>query len=143
MTTTTASTIRPVSILLIEDNPADALLATEALQAATVPTSVSVLDNAEAALAWLRSGHRPELIILDLNLPGMTGLELLDVLKRDHVLRAIPVIVLTTSSNSVDVRASYDRFANSYVTKSLRFDEFEATMRSIDEFWLTTAELPS
>lgn len=132
---------RPIRIVLVEDNAADALLTTEALDEAAVETAVVVQSDAEAALAWLRT-EGADLVILDLNLPGMTGLELLETLKDEEDLRSIPVIVLSSSRSHGDILGSYDRQASSYISKPIGFDDFSEIMRSIEQFWLGTVQLP-
>lgn len=133
---------RNACVLVIDDNAADALLTTDALHSASGDTDVVVIDSAEAALVWLRTGNRAHLVLLDLNLPGMTGMEMLDELKADLVLRTLPVIVLSSSTRASDIASSYERRASSYVTKPMDFAAFTEVIESIDDFWLTTAELP-
>lgn len=141
MTTATATT-RPIKILLVEDSEGDAMLVTEALSEADAPTDVVVSPTAEFALGMLEDGYSPDIVLLDLNLPGMTGLEFLREVKRDAAHRVTPIIVLTTSASRADVTASYDNYASSYVTKPLAFADFSGIMRSIDDFWLGVVELP-
>ena len=136
-------------MLLVEDNPADVRLVREAL--ADVPTQprLTVAVDGETALQLLQSPAAvaaqalPDLIVLDLNLPGMGGLEILALLKQHPTLRTIPVIVLTTSLAIHDVQDSYANQANGYVTKPINLDEFLGTIRAIADFWFETATLPA
>jgi CheY-like chemotaxis protein len=127
------------SILLVEDNAGDVRLTREALREADVSIEMTAVPDGEQALAFLRSegahagAQRPDLILLDLNLPKKNGLEVLEEIKRDPELRRTPVIMLTTSSSSRDVAACYDRGVNCYVVKPL----------DLDGFWFEVAQLPS
>jgi CheY-like chemotaxis protein len=134
----------PRDILLVEDDEADALLIQEALEQRGETRSITQVQDGVAALDHLRSpdSERPDLIVLDLNMPRMNGHELLGILKNDEKLRTIPVVVLTTSSTSTDIEAAYDRHANAYVTKPVTLDAFTSTVHSIDEFFLQTAATP-
>lgn len=140
---------RPVGILLVEDSPGDVQLTVEALRDAKVSTHLHVATNGEEALAFLhRQGAfadapRPDLILLDLNLPRKSGQEVLEEIKSDPDLRRIPVVILSTSDAEDDVLAAYDRSANCYVTKPVDLDRFWEVVRSIDQFWLHSAKLPS
>ncbi|WP_031515300.1 response regulator [Streptomyces sp. NRRL F-5123] len=135
---------RAYHVLLVEDDPADALLVEEALADRGVSRSISRADDGIDALAHLRdpANPRPDLIVLDLNMPRMNGRELLGVLKQDADLRTIPVVILTTSATPADVSAAYERHANAYVTKPVNLDEFLESVRSIDQFFLETATVP-
>ena len=136
-------------ILLVEDNPADVHLTRAALQTGPVPAHLNVAHDGLEALAFLhRQGGferapRPDIILLDLNLPNKSGAEVLKEIKADGELRRIPVVVLTASGAAEDVRESYDRSANCYVTKPVTLDEYAAVIRAIEAFWLLVAELPS
>ncbi|MET9879541.1 response regulator [Actinacidiphila glaucinigra] len=135
---------RPYDVLLVEDDAADAMLIEDALTACGTRNLTQVEDGI-AALDYLRDPRqpRPDLIVLDLNMPRMNGRELLDVIKNDENLRAIPVVVLTTSSAPDDVSGAYQRHANAYVTKPVNLDDFERAVQSIDAFYLDTAtQLP-
>jgi chemotaxis family two-component system response regulator Rcp1 len=140
---------RPVEILLVEDNPADVHLTVEALRDAKVHNNLHVASDGEEALAFLRrrNGYkeapRPDLILLDLNLPRKSGREVLADVKADPDLRQIPVIILSTSSAEDDVTSAYDLAANCYVTKPVDLDEFIGVVRAIDSFWLSLARLPT
>lgn len=140
-TMTTSS--RPCDVLLVEDDIADAMLIEEALSERGTRNLVQVTDGV-AALEHLRSPGtaRPDLIVLDLNMPRMNGHELLKVLKTDEGLQAIPVVILTTSTAPDDVNGAYTSHANAYVTKPVNLDEFEQAVQSIDAFYLDTATRP-
>ncbi|MEU3184120.1 response regulator [Streptomyces sp. NPDC006923] len=128
-------------VLLVEDDPADALLIEEALLEHGMARSINQAEDGVAALEYLRdtANPRPDLIVLDLNMPRMNGRELLTVLKDDADLLTIPVVVLTTSGAPDDVRSAYLQHANAYVIKPLNLDEFIQAVRSIDAFFLETA----
>lgn len=141
--------VEPVQILLVEDSEPDVELTTEALRDARVANDLHVARDGEEALAFLRgeSPHdgapRPDLVLLDLNLPRMDGREVLEAVKNDPELASIPVVVLTTSSAEADILRSYQLHANSYVTKPVRFEEFLTAIRSLEDFWLTVVRLPT
>jgi two-component system, chemotaxis family, response regulator Rcp1 len=140
---------RPVEILVVEDNPADAHLAKDALLAGSVPKRVSVVTDGAQALDYIhrrgafKNAPRPDLVLLDLNLPKRGGLEVLKEIKADPQLRSMTVIVLTTSSYETDVNAAYELLANCYIVKPVDLDAFFAMMRSIEEFWMSMASLPT
>ncbi|MBZ4323564.1 response regulator [Streptomyces huiliensis] len=136
-----AAPARPYDVLLVEDDPADAMLIKEALLEHGAARNLTQVQDGIAALDHLRDPGlpRPDLIVLDLNMPRMNGRELLAVLKGDEDLRAIPVVVLTTSSAPDDVADAYRRYANAYVTKPVNLDDFTRAVRSIDAFYLDTA----
>lgn len=140
---------RPIEILLVEDSPSDADLTREALREGRVINNLRVVSDGEQALAFLRRQPpfarvpRPDLILLDLNLPKRDGREVLEVIKSDDELKCIPVVVLTTSREESDVMAAYGRNANCYVTKPVDLDQFIDAIRSIDHFWLNIVTLPS
>jgi chemotaxis family two-component system response regulator Rcp1 len=135
-------------ILLVEDNPGDVELVTEALAGWTIPSHVSVVDNGDDALLFLRrqgpfsSAPVPDLILLDLNLPKKSGVEVLTEMKLDSGFARIPVIVLTTSDREADVRAAYALHANCYMTKGLEIDDFISKVKAIETFWLQHVRLP-
>jgi CheY-like chemotaxis protein len=139
---------RPISILLVEDNPGDVRLTMEALKEGKVNNDLRVAADGVEAIAMLRreGKHaglpRPDLILLDLNLPRRDGREVLAEIKSDPVLKRIPVVVLTTSKAEEDVVRTYDLHANCYVTKPVDLDQFIHVVRSIDGFWLSVVELP-
>jgi CheY-like chemotaxis protein len=138
----------PVEILLVEDDPGDVLMTQEALQASKLLHRLTVLDNGEEAIRYLRQedpygeSRRPDLVLLDLNLPRLDGREVLSLVKADPSLRQIPCVVLTTSDAEDDVIRSYDLHANAYVTKPVDFDAFTRVVRQIDDFFFTIVRLP-
>jgi len=133
-----------VTILLVEDNPHDAELAVRALRGGETRAAVSVAEDGQVALDLLDTMKPlPGLIIVDLNLPRVNGLELLAEIKANPALRRIPVIVLTTSDRVEDVTRSYESGANGYVCKPLLFDDYSRALASIREFWTRTAVLPT
>ena len=135
---------RQYTVLLVEDDDADAMLVEEALLDNDVARSVQRASDGVAALAYLRdSGSpRPDLIVLDLNMPRMNGRELLAVLKSDQVLACVPVVVLSTSAAPDDVAGAYREHANAYVTKPVNLDAFIEAVQSIDAFFLDTVTKP-
>lgn len=138
----------PVDILLVEDNPGDARLMKEALAEAKIRNRLHLVADGLEALAYLRRQEpfagavRPDLILLDLNLPGKDGREVLAEIKGDKDLRRIPVVILTTSRAEADIARAYDLHANAYVTKPLDIEQFITVVQSIEDFWLTTVKLP-
>ena len=140
---------RPVEILLVEDSPSDAKLARDALLRGPVLKRISVVEDGARAIDFLRQrgeyahAPRPDLVLLDLNLPKRDGLDVLNEIKSDPDLRSITVIVLTTSSFPRDIIRAYELLANCYIVKPLELDEFHAVMRGIEEFWMTLACLPT
>ena len=138
----------PIEILLVEDNPADARLTKEALKGSTVSNNLVVLGDGEQALAFLRregehaDARRPDLILLDLNLPRKDGREVLAKVKADPDLRRIPVVVLTTSAGEEDVLRAYNLQAACYITKPVDLDQFTNVVRAIEDFWMTIVKLP-
>lgn len=139
---------KPIKILLVEDNPADVRLATEALKEGGVESDLSVVTDGMDAINFLKKtgkfsdSPRPELILLDLNLPRKSGFDVLQVLKADPTLKSIPVIMLTTSSAEEDIAKSYSLNANCFVTKPTDLPQFLEVVKTIEEFWLTIASLP-
>jgi len=137
-----------VEILLVEDSQTDAMMTREALEYYKVLNPLKIVEDGVAAMEYLRcqgpyaSARRPGLIILDLNLPRMSGREVLKELKSDVTLRTIPVVILTTSKSEEDVVRSYGLHANCYVTKPVDFAKFTEVVRSINEFWLGVVTLP-
>jgi two-component system, chemotaxis family, response regulator Rcp1 len=132
-------------ILLVEDNPADALLIREALRQVQVDESVDVVTDGEQALERLRDGGepRPDLVLLDLNLPRLDGRQVLATVKADPGLRDIPVIVMTTSGSPPDIAEAYASGANAYVRKPLGMERLVEAAASIRDFWLRSATLPT
>ncbi len=139
---------KPVDILLVEDSPGDVRLAVEALKEAKVSNRLSVAEDGVEALAFLhRQGkyadaRRPDLVLLDLNLPRKDGRQVLSEIKADPNLRQIPIVVLTTSGANEDILRAYDHHANCYITKPMDFQKFMDVIKVIKEFWLTVVKLP-
>jgi chemotaxis family two-component system response regulator Rcp1 len=139
---------QPIEILLVEDNPGDVRLTLEVMKDARVRNHMSMVKDGVEALAFLRregdfaDAPRPDLILLDLNLPKKDGREVLADIKSDPTLRRIPVVVLTVSKDEEDILKSYDLYANCYVTKPINMEQFIAVVRSIEDFWLTIVKLP-
>lgn len=138
----------PVEILLVEDSPGDARLAREGLSECKIRNNLHVVDDGVKAMAFLRrqgeyaKAPRPDLILLDLNLPRKDGREVLREVKEDESLKAIPVVILTTSKAEEDIIKSYSLHANCYVTKPLGLQQFLDVVRSIEDFWFTIVRLP-
>ncbi len=139
---------RPLAILLVEDSPADAAMTVHALREGPIANQVHVVRDGEAAMAFLHrrgtyaAAPRPDLILLDLNLPRKDGREVLAEVKADDDLAVIPVIILSTSSAETDVLRAYQLHANSFVCKPVGFDDFLRAIRGIENFWLTLVQLP-
>ena len=140
---------QPINILLVEDNPGDVRLTVEALKEGKVRNHLSVVPDGVEALAFLRNqgqytdAPRPDLMLLDLNLPRMDGREVLAEIKDDPSLRRIPVVVLTTSEAEADVLKSYALHANCYFTKPVDLEQFINVIGTIEDFWLTIVKLPA
>lgn len=139
---------RCIEILLVEDNPADVRLTKEIFKEAKISNNLNVVENGLEALDYLRksskykSSTRPDIIVLDLNMPKMDGREFLAKVKFDENFKRIPVIVLTTSESEEDILKTYDLLANCYITKPVDLDEFIKVVRFIEEFWLNIVKLP-
>jgi chemotaxis family two-component system response regulator Rcp1 len=137
-----------VEILMVEDNPGDARLTQETLRDARVRTQMHVVKDGDEALAYLRKQApyaqttRPDLVLLDLNLPKKNGLEVLAEIKTDDDLKRIPVVILTISAAEQDVARSYDLYANAYIVKPVGLDQFITVVKSIEEFWIDIVKLP-
>lgn len=140
---------RPIEILLVEDNPGDVRLIIEAFKEGKVNNNLSIVEDGFEAILYLRREGkytdvpRPDLILLDLNLPKKDGREVLSEIKNDPGFKKIPVIVLTTSQAELDVLKSYELNANCYVSKPVEFDRFLSVIKSIEDFWLNIVKLPS
>jgi chemotaxis family two-component system response regulator Rcp1 len=139
---------QPLSVLLVEDDPGDVMIAREALAAGRLSTDLHVVNDGVEAMSFLHrtdeysDAIRPDLILLDLNLPRKSGHEVLAEVKQDPELRRIPVVVLTTSQAQEDVAKSYDLHASVHVSKPADFDQFTEVVRQIDDFFGNVAELP-
>ena len=140
--------IRTIDILMVEDDPGDVRLTREALKGSKLLHSLNVVEDGVAALDYLRKvppyqdAVRPDLVLLDLNLPRKDGREVLAAMKQDEALRVIPVVILTTSQAEEDVLRAYNLNANCYVTKPVDFDQFMRIVRTIEDFWLNVVTLP-
>jgi two-component system, chemotaxis family, response regulator Rcp1 len=140
--------MQPIEILLVEDNPGDVELAREALETGKVRNTLHVVSDGEAAIAFLRrTGKyagvpRPDLILLDLNLPRKDGREVLAEIKSDPDLKRIPVVILTTSKAEEDILKSYSLHANCFVTKPIELNQFIKVVQAIEDFWLAIVKLP-
>lgn len=140
--------VHPIEILMVEDNPGDVRLAQETLKDSKVSNTLHVVEDGVAALDFLyrRGGYgaapRPDLILLDLNLPKKNGREVLEEIKQDAQLKTIPVVILTMSQAEEDVLRAYSLHANCYITKPVDFIQFTKIVRTIEEFWLTIVTLP-
>ncbi|MGW2282055.1 response regulator [Streptomyces sp. NPDC001770] len=142
------SSVQPIEVLLVEDDPGDELMTREAFEDNKIRNTLHVVRDGQEALDFLyrRGPHaeapRPDLILLDLNLPKYDGRQVLEQIKSDAELATIPVVVLTTSSAEEDILRSYKLHANAYVTKPVDLDQFIAAVRQIDEFFVTVVRLP-
>lgn len=140
--------VRPIEILMVEDNPGDVRLTREALKGGKVLNQLHVVEDGVAALDYLyrrppyEDAARPDLILLDLNLPKMDGRQVLATIKADETLKLIPVVVLTTSQAEEDVLRAYRLSANCYVTKPVDLHQFNRIVQAIEQFWLTVVSLP-
>jgi chemotaxis family two-component system response regulator Rcp1 len=138
----------PVEILLVEDNPGDVQLMMEALEDAKVNNRVVHVEDGEIAIQTLLKGKEkqppdlPDLVLLDLNLPRVHGKEVLKFIKDDHVLKSIPVVILTSSQAEEDIAKSYEYHANCYIIKPIDLDRFMKVVNTIDDFWLSVVKLP-
>jgi len=145
---TDKSTPQPIRILMVEDDPADVRLTREALKNKKVHTTMETVPDGMEALAYLRKEGayadkaRPDMILLDLNMPRMDGREVLAELQKDPKLRSIPVIVLTTSEGEEDILSAYAMNANCYITKPVDWKQFIRVVELIEDFWLTVVKLP-
>ena len=142
-------TERAIEILLVEDNAGDVRLTKEALLEAKVLTRLHIINDGVAAVEFLKKEGRygespqPDLVLLDLNLPKMSGFEVLAKMKQDATLRAIPVIILTSSNAETDIRKCYETHANAYITKPVDIEKYFSLVKHLDEFWFSTVRLPS
>lgn len=142
------SAVRAIQILMVEDNPDDVLLTREALKDAKVHCNLHVVEDGVEALNFLHQegeyadAPRPDIILLDLNLPRKDGRQVLQEIKQEDSLRMIPVVILTTSESPDDISRAYDSHVNCYITKPVDFDQFIKVVRSIEDFWFTVVKLP-
>jgi len=142
------TTGEPIDILMVEDNLADVELTIEAFRDASVLNRIHVAEDGEQAMAFLRrqepyqDAPRPDMILLDLNLPRKDGREVLVEIKNDPEFARIPVIILTTSSDERDILQAYDQHVNAYLTKPVGLDEFVRIVQTLEDFWLTVVRLP-
>src|SRR6056297_80209 len=137
-----------IEILLVEDSPGDQRLTKEALKEGKINNNLYIVEDGEEALAFLKKQEpfttvpKPDLILLDLNLPKMNGQEVLKIIKADETLKRIPVVILTTSQADEDILNAYNLNANCYITKPVDFDQFIHVVNKIQEFWFTIVKLP-
>lgn len=143
-----SAAVRPIEILLVEDNPGEARLTIEALKEGKVKNRLCHVRDGEEAMAYLRKegkfadATRPDIILLDLNLPRKDGREVLAEVKSDDELKAIPVVILTISKAEEDILRTYRHHANCYITKPIDIDQFLKVMRTFEDFWLSIVKLP-
>jgi chemotaxis family two-component system response regulator Rcp1 len=136
---------KEIHILLVEDNEGDIVLAREALEEARIKNRITVITDGEKALEYLfrnDNNRKPDLILLDMNLPKVNGLEVLAKLKADEALKIIPVVMLTTSTSEQDVLDAYRNYVNCYINKPIDLEEFIVVIKNIESFWLNTVKLP-
>jgi len=139
---------KPIEILLIEDNPADARLVVEVLKDSKIKNRIHVIEDGVNAMDYLNQkgeynkAPRPDIILLDLNLPKKDGRDVLKEIKGNSKLKCIPVVILTTSSTKEDINQTYNNHANCFITKPVDFDQFLKVVQSIEDFWLTGVKLP-
>ncbi len=141
--------MKPIHVLLVEDNEGDILLTREAFDHGMLTYTIDVVRNGEEAMQFLlgeakfKSRLLPDLIILDINLPKLSGHEVLNAIKHNEKLKIIPVIMFTTSSTETDIVASYKNYANCYITKPFETNEFHKSVHSIEDFWANLVHLPT
>jgi two-component system, chemotaxis family, response regulator Rcp1 len=140
---------QPVQILLVEDNEGDVILAKEALKESELLNEISVAKDGQEAMDFLYKRGKfidactPDLVLLDINLPRIDGMEVLHLIKHDDRLRTIPVVMLTTSSSESDIQSSYYNYANCYITKPVDLEKFLTIVHKIENFWMSVVRLPS
>ena len=140
--------MKEIQILLVEDNEGDILLTLEAFKELKVKNTVAVVKDGAEAIEFLKKqgqyagSQAPHLILLDINMPRLNGIEVLDFIKKDETLRKIPVVMLTTSSSESDIAECYEKSANCFITKPLDFGRFLNVVHSIETFWFNVAQLP-
>lgn len=141
-------TQQPIEILLVEDNPGDIELTQEAFLTAHIPTDIQVVRDGDEALDYLyrsiqyEKAKRPDLILLDLNMPGKNGKEVLAIIKKEEALKDIPVIILTSSEAEMDIAKSYELHANAYIVKPSSLQQFQLVVEAVEMFWLSVVKLP-
>lgn len=141
-------TMNPIHILLVEDNEGDIVLTTEALEEGKITNSISVVKDGWEAIQYLEqnegyeNAEQPDLILLDINLPKINGHEVLKRIKESDELKQIPVIMLTTSSDQVDIQKAYNNHSNCYITKPVDVDDFMDVISTIEDFWISIVQLP-
>ena len=141
--------IKPLEILMVDDNPADFELVRDTFEEQALPGMLSSVRDGDEALRYLKRTHpysaapRPDIILLDLNIPGKDGFEILNQIRVDQELSCIPIVILTSSASEEDIDRCYQLGANAYVVKPVGLDQFSMLVRSIEAFWLATARLPS
>jgi CheY-like chemotaxis protein len=139
---------REIHILLVEDNEGDIVLAKEALKEARIKNKITVVTDGEQALQYLfrengyHNASHPDLILLDVNLPKVNGMEVLEKIKSDPTLKIIPVVMLTTSTSEKDVMHAYKNYVNCYINKPIDLEEFIRVIKTIESFWLNVVKLP-
>jgi two-component system response regulator len=140
--------VKPIDILMVEDNKADVILTEELLSESKMLLNMNVVEDGVKAMAYLRKeapyedAFTPDLVLLDLNLPRKSGHEVLREVKEDPVLKHIPIIVLSTSQASTDVRSAYSNYAAAYISKPVNLDEFSKVVNAIENFWFSVVSLP-
>lgn len=144
-----SASAKPIEILLVEDNPGDILLTEEAFAEAKILNHIHTAKDGEEALAYLKQEEgfedavKPDLVLLDLNLPKVDGREVLDEIKSDPNLKRIPVVVLTSSAAEKDIVKTYDLHANSYVVKPINLEQFVNVVNAVENFWFSVVSLPA
>lgn len=139
---------KQIEILLVEDNPGDIRLTKEALKDGKINNNINVVMDGEQAIAYLKKQNEfansvsPDLILLDLNLPKLSGREVLEFIKNDDAIKHIPVIILTTSKAEEDILQSYQHYANCYITKPVDFDQFSEVVKQLEDFWFSIVKIP-
>ncbi|MBF0154918.1 MAG: response regulator [Magnetococcales bacterium] len=140
--------VKPIEILLVEDSPGDVELTREALRDSKLLNRLHVVEDGEEAMAFLRregrfsNAMRPDVVLLDLNLPRKDGREVLEEIKADPDLKSIPVVVLTTSQSDEDILRTYQLYANCYITKPVDLNQFFSVVQSVENFWFSVVKLP-
>lgn len=143
MVLTTNSKFNPITILIVDDNPADVRLVQEVFKEGKIYVNLKIAEDGEDATIYLRKKDElPDLVLLDLNMPKKSGHELLTEMKEDDNLKHIPVIVMTVSKAEEDILKSYNLHANAYIVKPIELDQFISAVKSIENFWLTIVKLP-